>query len=609
MKTACFNLLFILVTALAQAAALDSIDLRVKHTKLSLLHHSYYIASTTETPIDSIVTDLFKQNKIHVLNKINFGYNDSIFWLIVPFNHVDVNQNELLIEIQNPNIDRIQAYCVRGNQIAPLGKETGDHFPFNTRYLAHRNFVWPLASCGYDDFTLILRIEKRNSSLNIPAYLWSTQEHSNHSSIMNVFFGICFGMMAVVAIYGLIAGFFFKSRIYFLYFLFIITAIVFLATGEGLAFQILYPNSDFNSLFRVIINGVATVMLILFSREFLNTKRYTPLIDKILLYDISIFLFSLLLTPFLSEFYLSHSLVMVPVALSLSLIANVLCFFAAIVSYPEQKRIASFYLAAYFITIASGVISIMEDFGLIEKLPFNPLLLSALFEIMVFSLGLTYLMKAVYDERNDLTLKITRHQKEMMQAYVQGIEKERERIAGELHDDIGSRLGNLRRIASQSKAENLEYIENQIESLSDDVRNLSHQLSPPAARYKGLVQMVSELISDQQKSTATELNLQCFDVPENLSEDIVQQTYRIIQEALNNMIKHAHASHADFQLFGYDHELIITIEDNGNGFDIENARKGLGLSQMKIRTEAIGGTLEMSSSVGHGTQLMIHIPV
>jgi len=608
MKITCFNLLLILVTGLAHATSLDSIDLRVKHTKLSLLNRSYYIASSVQTPVDSIVDDLLKQKNIHQLSRINFGYNDSIFWLIVPFKHA-LNDNDFRIEIQNPNIDRIQAYCVRGDQIFPLGKETGDNLPFNTRYLAHRNFVWPLAACGYDDFTLILRIEKRNSSLNIPAYLWSTKEHSNHSAIMNVFFGVCFGMMAVVAIYGLIAGFFFKTRIYFLYFLFIITAIIFLATAEGLAFQILYPNSDFNSIFRVIINGLATIMLILFSREFLNTKKYTPVIDKILLYDTAIFIFPLLLTPVLSEFYLRHSLIMVPVILSLSMVANIACFFAAVLSYQEQKRIASFYLAAYFITLFSGVISIMEDFGWIEKLPFNPLLLSALIEIMVFSLGLTYLMKAVYDERNDLTLKITRHQKEMMQAYVQGVEKERERIAGELHDDIGSRLGNLRRIASQSRTENFNYIENQIESLSDDVRNLSHQLSPPAARYKGLIQMVSELIGDLQKSTLTELSLQCFDVPEKLPEDVVQQTYRIIQEALNNMIKHAHAAHADIQLFGYEHELVITIEDNGKGFDLENTKKGLGLSQMKIRTEALGGTLEMSSSGGRGTQLMIHIPV
>lgn len=609
MKTTCFSFLFILVTGLAQATTLDSIDLRIKHSKLSLLNHSYYIASSVQTPVDSIVDDLLKQKNIHQLSRINFGYNDSIFWLIIPFKHGALNENDLRIEIQNPHLDRIQAYCVRGNQIFPLGKETGDHLPFKTRYIAHRNFVWPLAACDYDDFALIIRIEKRNSSLNIPVYLWSTNEHSNHSAIMNVFFGICFGMMAVVAIYSLIAGFFFKTRIYFLYFLFIITAIVFLATGEGLAFQILYPDSDFNSIFRVIINGLATIMLILFSREFLNTKKYTPVIDKILLYDAAIFILALLLTPLLSEFYLRHSLIMVPVILTLSLVANLSCFFAAVLSYKEQKRIASFYLAAYFITIFSGVISITEDFGWIEKLPFNPLLLGALFEIMVFSLGLTYLMKAVYDERNDLTLKITRHQKEMMQAYVQGIEKERERIAGELHDDIGSRLGNLRRIASQSKTENIEYIENQIESLSDDVRNLSHQLSPPAARYKGLTQMVSELISDLQKSTSTELSLQCFDVPEKLSEDVVQQTYRIIQEALNNMIKHAHALQADIQLFGYEHELVITIEDNGKGFDFVNTKKGLGLSQMKIRTESLGGTLEMSSSDGRGTQLMIHIPV
>lgn len=544
------------------------------------------------------------------MDRINFGYNDSIFWLIVPFKNVSQLKDEYRIEIQNPHIDQLQAYCLRENQIEVLGNETGDNFSFNSRYLSHRNFVWPITARGAGDFTLIVRVKKRNSSLNIPVYLWLSKDHANHSAKMNIFFGLCFGMMFVVALYSLIAGFFLKRKIYFIYFTFIISAIIFLATAEGLSFQFLYPNlANFNSLFRVIINATATVMLILFSREFLTTKKYTPQIDQVLLYVCIIIIIGLLSTPFFSTFFLEHSLIVVPIALTLSLTGNIACFMAAIISYGQQKRIASFYLAAYFITFFSAIISIMEDFGWIEKLPFNPLLTGVLIEIIVFSVGLTYLMKNIYDERNDLTLKETRHQKEMMQAYVQGIEKERERIAGELHDDIGSRLGNLRRLASQPKQENFEYIEKHIESLSDDVRNLSHQLSPPAMHYEGLTQMVTALISDLQKSTSTELSLQCYDVPEKLSEEVVRQTYRIIQEALNNVIKHAQASQADIQLFGHEHEFVITIEDNGKGFVVAGTKKGLGLAQMYARTEALGGMLEITSVVDQGTQLMITIPI
>jgi len=610
MKTVCCSIIFWLTAITALAQMPDSVDLHLNHTKLSLINHSYYISSTPETPVDSIVNQWLHHKNVKVLDRINFGYNDSIFWLIVPFKNVAQRKDEYRIEIQNPHIDKLQAYCVKGTQIEAVGKETGDNFSFNSRYLSHRNFVWPITACGAGDFTLMIRVEKRNSSLNIPVYLWLSKEHADHSAKMNMFFGLCFGMMFVVAIYSLIAGFFLKNIIYFIYFTFIISAIVFLATAEGLSFQFLYPNLvNFNSLFRVIINAIATVMLILFSREFLNTKKYTPRVDKVLLYDCIIIIILLFVTPFFSAFFLEQSLIMVPVALSLSLTANIACFMAAIISYSQQKRVASFYLAAYFITLFSSIISIMEDFGWIEKLPFNPLLIGALIEIMVFSLGLTYLMKNVYDERNELTLKITRHQKEMMQAYVQGVEKERERIAGELHDDIGSRLGNLRRMASQPKQENFEYIEKQIESLSDDVRNLSHQLSPPAMRYEGILQMVTGLVSDLQKSTSTKLSLQCYDVPEKLSEEVVRQTYRIIQEALNNIIKHAHASQADVQLFGHDHEFVITMEDNGRGFVVDHTKKGLGLAQMNARTEALGGTFEISSMVDHGTQLMISIPV
>jgi len=608
MKISCFNLLFFFSSLPALSQSLDTLDASQIKSKLSLINHAYYLAASATTPIDSIASFVRKFKNIDRLSQFNFGYNDTTYWLLIPIKNIQGNREKLLIEIQNPHIDRIQTYCIGDSKIIQLGQETGDFHAFSTRYIQHRNFIWPLNDCGLDNFTLAVRIEKRKSSLNIPAFIWTESAHRNKSTLNTLFFGISFGMMILVSIYSLAASVFLKTRIYFLYALFIITSIVFLATFEGLSFQVLYPTwGNFNSLFRMLINGLTTITFILFSKHFLKIKTHSNFLNQLLNSIIIIFIILLSVTPFLKSIFFTHGLLMIPIILSLSGIANISLFFGALKFFSKQKSTSLFFLIAYSAILVSGVLLIMEDFGWIEVLPFSLLFVGVLIEMLVFSLALTFLMKKVYDERNNLIQKLHQHQKQMMQSYVLGVEKERERIAGELHDDVGSRLSNLRRLVTLSKSENKAFIENEIIALSEDVRNLSHQKMPIGIRYKGLPQLVTDLIAHFKKNTEIKFMLQCYDFPEKIPEHEIHQLYRIIQEGLNNIAKHSRASEADIQLFGYDQELIIAIEDNGIGLDL-NLHKGLGLTQMKARTEALNGKLEINSSANYGTSLLITIP-
>ena len=83
--------------------------------------------------------------------------------------------------------------------------------------------------------------------------------------------------------------------------------------------------------------------------------------------------------------------------------------------------------------------------------------------------------------------------------------------------------------------------------------------------------------------------------------------YRIVQEGLNNIAKHAGATKIDVQVFGHEKEFDIIMEDNGKGFDIHQP-SGLGLNQMKIRTESIGGRIEINSHPGRGTTILLQVP-
>lgn len=104
------------------------------------------------------------------------------------------------------------------------------------------------------------------------------------------------------------------------------------------------------------------------------------------------------------------------------------------------------------------------------------------------------------------------------------------------------------------------------------------------------------------------MNLQQYDFPENLDSEIKAELVRIVQEALNNIIKHARAKHTDIQLFKHDNELVITIEDDGQGFNEQQLPGGIGLANMRARAESLDGKLEISSKPGEGTSLLITIP-
>ncbi len=607
MKIICSSIcIFFFILGSVFGQNIDSVYLLSIRDKQSLIGHAYYLKTKENATIDSVASLFQKNQGIERLTKINLGYSPNIIWVGIPFKGLPISQ-KLLLEIANPQIDRVQAYCITQNSIHLLGNPTGDNLPFPSRSYNYRNFVWPVTECGVSDFWIIVRLEKKNSSMSVPLALWDANAYNQHENRSLLFYGICFGMMLIVALYSLLGGIFYRSSVYLIYFFFTISVILLLAASEGLSLQFLYPHTHgFNSLFRVMIIGIASGLLLLFSRSFLSIATYSKRIDRVLLVIVGVYSILLLLTPFLRDFYFEFSAFFVPLVIFLAVISNLLSVIAAILSYRHQKLIALFYLAAYSFTLITALVVAMEDFGWIEKIEFNPFFIGALFEILIFSFGLSYRVRLVIDERNQLRIKIAVQQKETLKAYINGIEKERNRIAGELHDDIGSRLANLIRMIRLKNEPN--YLEQQAETIANDVRKLSHELAIPTHRALGLPNLITQFLADLNTGNLCTFHFQHYDIPETLSDEIVQQTYRVIQEAVHNVIKHAAAKNVDIQLFYRDAELTLTIEDDGKGFEFSVVASGLGLTQMKSRVESLHGRFELNSAPAQGTQLMISIP-
>ena len=202
-------------------------------------------------------------------------------------------------------------------------------------------------------------------------------------------------------------------------------------------------------------------------------------------------------------------------------------------------------------------------------------------------------------------------------------EEERRRISRDLHDDINQRLALLamdietvgRQLSSSPGqiGRIVQEIQERVVELSDVVRHLAYQLHPSILDDLGLPIAVQRLVEDFTTRSHIQGSFGCKNIPAAIPQEIATCLYRITQESLSNVVRHAEATRVDVELTGFQSELMVTITDNGVGFDSEqfrNGSHGLGLLGMKERVALVQGDLHVVSSEGKGTkvQVVVFVP-
>ena len=202
------------------------------------------------------------------------------------------------------------------------------------------------------------------------------------------------------------------------------------------------------------------------------------------------------------------------------------------------------------------------------------------------------------------------------------IEQERRKIARGLHDGIGQNLSFLRikflRMKDKADNDTSIFIQDSVESIEDiiqELKNISHSLKPRTLEEMGLQIAIKNMIDKVREETEIygELNMSDEDI--RFDEKIEINLYRIVQEALNNLVKYSGASNFSVQLVNSSKLIRLIITDNGIGFEVTEVlsgklnKKGMGLLNIKERVESLCGILKIDSSPGNGTMLVVEIPV
>lgn len=197
---------------------------------------------------------------------------------------------------------------------------------------------------------------------------------------------------------------------------------------------------------------------------------------------------------------------------------------------------------------------------------------------------------------------------EVSQALMEGGEQERTRVARELHDGLGGKLTGIKlNVENTARATNNEKLQKTVSQLEDtiqDIRQLSHNLMPVSLIRYGLGEALSDFVQSMQTPQA---KITYYASNLSVLEDKNKQlsVYRIVQELVNNAVKHAEASDIFLQCTVENNQLLIDIEDNGKGFDPGTVKRNMGLNNIETRVNYLKGKINIYSSPGKGTTINI----
>lgn len=234
-------------------------------------------------------------------------------------------------------------------------------------------------------------------------------------------------------------------------------------------------------------------------------------------------------------------------------------------------------------------------------------LLLAVAGLMFFLISLKKKKKLIY-EKERMTIAF---EKTLLNAKLEIREETFSYISKEIHDNILQVLGfarlNLNRMEEDGDVQKIVLIDEQMGNAIADLRNLSHSLNTDVIRNTGWIKAAQRLLADLEKTGTCKVS---FSAEENLpvlenEKHII--LFRMIQEIINNIIKHARARHIKFTAVKIPGQISVAIEDDGKGFEIGKIVKGAGLLNLESRSKMIGANMFIKSEPGSGTCVTIAV--
>lgn len=256
-----------------------------------------------------------------------------------------------------------------------------------------------------------------------------------------------------------------------------------------------------------------------------------------------------------------------------------------------------------------------------KSLQLNILISVSVIFIIIF---IGYIIRSKEIKKIEIAQLSEKLQKSFSANLINRQEEERRRIASELHDSLGQNLLIIKNMLDYSIKSNNEKkeLETRLQELSniamssiEEIRTITRNLFPYQLNRMGITTAITSMLKNLETSTSIKVNYSIDNLDKIFSKETETHLYRIVQEAMNNVIKHSGAVNVNVKMKLTDMELEMRIIDNGYGFNTEILegeqanRIGLGILGIKERARITGGTFQIHSEIGKGTSLTVVVPV
>ncbi|MCU0468400.1 MAG: histidine kinase [Arcicella sp.] len=534
----------------------------------------------------------------------NFGVTSSVVW--ARFTMQNKSSQKLYLEISEPVIDSIDIYRIDVNGRI-THKKAGVYVGVARRDFHTNFYLFDLNLSSDQTCTYYIRFQN-SLPLLFPMRVAPLKVYFEDNHAKDLLQGIYLGLMLVMAIFNFFIYWTVRSKEYLYYVLYVLSFACFFAYNKGIGHEFVWDKALWFNRFTPIFISSGVSFGVLFANSFLDVKQYFPLSIKITRVLIGLIIICLV------GYWVGIGSISVGLLHVVAFLTVIYVLMMATYIWLQGSQSALFFLIAWSVLLVSALIFIMQLSNILPSDDFtrNALQVGSALEVILLSFVLANRINTDRKEKEQYQAEVIRQ--------LQTNEQMRSRIARDLHDDIGSTLSSIG-ILSQ-------VVENQIGGSTDSVKEMVRRIGESSQKvqrslsdivwttkqtednFDNVLVKMKEFTSEILEAKDIFYNFNTDTLPDvKLSPSKQYNFYLIFKEALNNIVKYSKADEVTIDLNRNEETLVMTITDNGFGFDEKQIKSGNGLGNMRKRTESLGGTITITSKVGEGTKINLEIPV
>lgn len=567
------------------------------------------------------ISDYYAKNRFHPVKAavLNGGIAKKYYWFHFAIRNEDTVSNQMVIDIQSPRLNELELFEVSSDSTRSLGK-LGDFYPFEERGLLHKNFQYVITLQKAEKKQYFLYVNQIGHTLLLPVRVYKRKAFESTVNQNYLTDGITYGLLLFVTIFSFLFYINTRHKLYLYYSLYILTSIIWFLGYFGLGFEFIWNDYPaLNTMLAPVFSALNLFLNIQISQVLLDTRNRHPWLCKI--GNISkAALVVVAIIPMIINLN-NHSFAInnayLTVFLTVIFVSILVVLYSLIASLVKGTAAARYYFIASIIKV-SGIFNLaLLEWGLAPASFYTETMLQS--GILIEIILLTYAIARRYT-----SYKIRTYRK-----IIQAQENERFNTAKEIHDGISGTLTAIRfnllnlsrnaAVVTAGISKNLVAISEDVGTAQVEARNISHNLMPAYIKNNSLNRVIDLYIQDIQQKKGEQIDIQFSSkhTDEYFSEDVRLSIFRIIQEIMANIIKHAQASAVNIEFMYRKKDLLITVEDNGIGIDADTLKnkKGIGIRNIESRVQLLNGIFHITSGKkmnsemsGSGTYIFIRIP-